>query len=345
MHRDLKPSNVLLAADGPRVIDFGISRAREASILTQSGMIVGTPGSLSPEQARGHPVGPPSDIFSLGGVLTYAATGEGPFGSGPTDAMVYRVVEAEPDLSGVPAELRPIVERCLAKDPAARPAAAELLAELDRLGVDIGVDTPQWLPAAVADSVARYVPAGQPTPVPDPGTSDAATPDPGTSGTPEQPVIAGPTEVLARARAAAGATPAAPAGVTPAAPAGVTAAAPRGARHRRVAARPQAADPGRRRGGGPDDRHRHRGRPVRRLRQGDRQPVPLGPGVPGTRGQLKQRQPVCHAQPHAQRHAGADRLAPADAPRHRARAHTLHRAADHSAEHARGHDRTADDRR
>src|SRR6202041_3537500 len=77
VHRDLKPSNVLLAADGPRVIDFGISRAREASMLTQTGTVMGSPGSLPPEQAEGLVVGPPSDIFSLGGVLTFAATGEG----------------------------------------------------------------------------------------------------------------------------------------------------------------------------------------------------------------------------------------------------------------------------
>ncbi len=161
VHRDLKPSNVLLAADGPRVIDFGISRAREASMLTVSGVIVGTPGFLSPEQAKGRPVGPPSDIFSLGGVLTYAATGTGPFGSGAPDAMVYRVVELEPELSEVPDELRLIIGRCLAKDPAARPTAAELLTELDHLGADIGVATPEWLPAAVADSLARYSPTDE----------------------------------------------------------------------------------------------------------------------------------------------------------------------------------------
>src|SRR6202034_103316 len=83
VHRDLKPSNVLLAHDGPRVIDFGISKAREASMLTSTGRFVGTPGFTSPEQVDGSEVGPPSDIFSLGGVLTYAATGTGPFGEGP----------------------------------------------------------------------------------------------------------------------------------------------------------------------------------------------------------------------------------------------------------------------
>jgi hypothetical protein len=161
VHRDLKPSNVLLAADGPRVIDFGISRAREAAPLTQTGIIIGTPGFFSPEQAAGRVVGPPSDIFSLGGVLTYAATGAGPFGTGPAELLVYRVRELKPELSNVPAELRPIVERCLMKDPAVRPAPADLLAELDRLGVHSGGGTPEWLPAPLADSVRRYTPAGE----------------------------------------------------------------------------------------------------------------------------------------------------------------------------------------
>ena len=92
VHRDLKPSNVLLADDGPRVIDFGISRAAEASMLTQSGTVMGSPGFMSPEQADGREVGPASDVFSLGAVLAFAATGEGPFGTGSTPALIYRVV-------------------------------------------------------------------------------------------------------------------------------------------------------------------------------------------------------------------------------------------------------------
>jgi hypothetical protein len=128
VHRDLKPANVLLAADGPRLIDFGISRAAEASALTHTGLVVGSPGFMSPEQAEGREVGPASDIFSLGAVLAFAATGQGPFGSGSTPALVYRVVHNAPDLDLVPAGIRPVVERCLAKDPAARPTAATLLA-------------------------------------------------------------------------------------------------------------------------------------------------------------------------------------------------------------------------
>ena len=128
VHRDLKPANVLLAEDGPRVIDFGISRAVEASALTHTGLVVGSPGFMSPEQAEGREVGPPSDIFSLGAVLAFAATGQGPFGTGSTPALVYRVVHSLPNLDNLPADVRLLAERCLAKDPAQRPTAAQLLA-------------------------------------------------------------------------------------------------------------------------------------------------------------------------------------------------------------------------
>jgi len=132
VHRDLKPSNVLLTQDGPRVIDFGISQAAwgaEASALTGTGLVVGSPGFMSPEQAEGREVGPPSDIFSLGAVLTFAATGKGPFGSGSTPALVYRVVYQPASLDNVPAEVRALIERCLAKHPGERPSARDVLAE------------------------------------------------------------------------------------------------------------------------------------------------------------------------------------------------------------------------
>jgi len=133
VHRDLKPSNVLLAEDGPRVIDFGISRAAESTMLTQAGLVVGSPGFMSPEQATGREVGPPSDIFTLGAVLAFAATGEGPFGTGTTAALLYRVVHGTPDLDRVPATVRPMIEHCLAKDPGQRPTASQLLAEVGAL--------------------------------------------------------------------------------------------------------------------------------------------------------------------------------------------------------------------
>ena len=128
VHGDLKPSNVLLALDGPRVIDFGISQAAEATPLARAGLVVGTPSFMSPEQAAGKEVGPLSDVFSLGAVLAFAATGRKPFGTGQPAAVLERVVRGPADLRDAPAAVRPLIERCLAKDPGRRPAAAELLA-------------------------------------------------------------------------------------------------------------------------------------------------------------------------------------------------------------------------
>ena len=128
VHGDLKPSNVLLAPDGPRVIDFGISQAAEAAPLARAGLVVGTPSFMAPEQAAGEEVGPRSDVFSLGAVLAFAATGRKPFGAGPPAAVLDRVVRVAADLEDAPAEVRPLIEQCLAKDPLRRPTAAELLA-------------------------------------------------------------------------------------------------------------------------------------------------------------------------------------------------------------------------
>ena len=127
VHRDLKPTNVLLAADGPRVIDFGISRAMEGTAVTASNVIVGTPGFMSPEQSQGLPVGFSSDVFALGSVIAFAVTGTPPFGSGDLVATAYRIVHAQPDLSGMPTSLRNLVASCLAKAPAGRPSLTRLL--------------------------------------------------------------------------------------------------------------------------------------------------------------------------------------------------------------------------
>src|SRR6266851_284430 len=159
VHRDLKPANVLLAQDGPRVIDFGISRAVEASALTHTGLVVGSPGFMSPEQAEGRAVGPPSDIFSLGAVLAFAASGQGPFGSGSTPALVYRVVYSVPSLDLVPAEVRPLVERCLAKDPARRPSAGDLLAAA------AAYPGMGWLPGALTEAFTLGAGAGAGAPM------------------------------------------------------------------------------------------------------------------------------------------------------------------------------------
>jgi Protein kinase domain len=151
IHRDLKPSNVLIADDGPRVIDFGISRAAEASVLTQAGSVMGSPGFMSPEQAEGGEISPASDVFSLGALLTFAATGEGPFGTGSMPALLYRVVHRPPSLDQLPAELRAAVERCLVKDPSQRATTAELLADLGTAG-----PAEDWLPESVAEAVGQF---------------------------------------------------------------------------------------------------------------------------------------------------------------------------------------------
>ncbi|WP_431784447.1 PQQ-binding-like beta-propeller repeat protein [Streptomyces chumphonensis] len=127
VHRDLKPSNVLVTDDGPRVIDFGISVAADDTVLTRTGVLVGTPGFMAPEQLTGAPVGPACDVFALGAVLVFAATGRGPFGGGSPHGLGYRVVHEEPDLSGVPPLITGVVRRCLAKDPADRPAVDAVL--------------------------------------------------------------------------------------------------------------------------------------------------------------------------------------------------------------------------
>src|ERR1700722_2910576 len=153
VHRDLKPSTVLLADDGPRVIDFGISRAAEGTSMTHTGFWLGSPGFMPPEQAEGGGVRPASDIFSLGAVLVFAATGEGPFGTGSTAALVYRVVHSQPNLDRVPDEVRPLAERCLAKDPGERPTAAELLAEVGGVQLASG-----WLPESLTTLADRHSP-------------------------------------------------------------------------------------------------------------------------------------------------------------------------------------------
>ncbi|MER6141235.1 RodZ domain-containing protein [Streptomyces sparsogenes] len=131
VHRDLKPSNILLTDDGPRVIDFGIARAAAGSLRTRTGLTVGTPPFMSPEQVRGGAdIGGASDVFSFGSVMVFTATGHGPFDAEDSFAAAYRVVHEEPDLAGTPDWLRRIVLRCLAKDPARRPTPTELLTEL-----------------------------------------------------------------------------------------------------------------------------------------------------------------------------------------------------------------------
>src|SRR3984885_1399808 len=148
IHRDLKPSNVLLAQDGPRIIDFGISSAAEATSLTGTGYMIGSPGFMSPEQAEGLTVGPASDIFSLAGVLIYAARGVGPFGLGDTASLLYRVVHGSPNIDQVPANIGPLIRRSLSRDAKLRPTATEFLAELSA-AYPSAADLSDWLPPRV----------------------------------------------------------------------------------------------------------------------------------------------------------------------------------------------------
>ncbi len=157
VHRDLKPANVLLAIDGPRVIDFGISRAMEKTAMTASGIVVGTPAFMSPEQAAGGaPVGPASDVFSLGGLIVFASTGTGPFGDGPVLSLLYRVVHAEPVLDAVPPGLRDVAADCLAKKPEDRPTLRQVMdAIATSSGPHAGSLASFW-PETVAGMIRSY---------------------------------------------------------------------------------------------------------------------------------------------------------------------------------------------
>ncbi|MFW6691863.1 bifunctional serine/threonine-protein kinase/ABC transporter substrate-binding protein [Streptomyces sp. MAR4 CNX-425] len=183
LHRDVKPGNVLLALDGPRLIDFGIVRVEGAGALTRSGVVVGTPGYLPPEQAREEKVGPAGDVFSLGCVLAYASCGVRPFGHGLPAGVMFRTVREPADLSEVPEELLEPLTACLAKDPARRPEPAELARWLGGDGVDGG----DWLPPGptrlIAERSARVLDLRDPPP-PASGPGPEAEPTQVTSGTP-----------------------------------------------------------------------------------------------------------------------------------------------------------------
>jgi outer membrane protein assembly factor BamB len=153
VHRDLKPANVLLASDGPRVIDFGISRAVTDSRLTATGAIIGTPSYMSPEQVEGNVAGPASDVFSLGSVLAFAASGMPPFSAGPggsSASVMYRVVHAPPELGMVPAEVRELIQACLAKEAAWRPDLGQVAARSAAAAEYLGMSPVAFWPPEVA---------------------------------------------------------------------------------------------------------------------------------------------------------------------------------------------------
>ncbi|WP_406114099.1 serine/threonine-protein kinase [Streptomyces sp. NBC_01014] len=208
IHRDLKPSNVLLAADGPRVIDFGIARAVDGSRLTQTGVVVGSPGYMPPEQALGRPVDGSGDVFSLGAVLAFAATGRNVFGdSAAPAALLYQVVHEAPDLTGTPQMLTGLIRACLAKDPAQRPSPAEILQSLAPDGT--GAVLADWLPSSVSSTIATHAsrildletPASGNTPVTVPApaapVSQGFGPAPTTLNTPEATAVPVPVPVPA----------------------------------------------------------------------------------------------------------------------------------------------------
>jgi hypothetical protein len=173
IHRDLKPSNVLLAPDGPRVIDFGIARAAEDTELTGTGNRIGSAHYMAPEQVAGEPVTAAADVFALGALAVYAATGRPAFGEGPELAVMYRVRHEAANLSGCPPELRLIAGRCLAKDPADRPSPAEVLAwcRNHTAGRTQQITKP-WLPPALAGALPGHV-APRPVPVSPPTVAAA----------------------------------------------------------------------------------------------------------------------------------------------------------------------------
>ncbi|MFG2648811.1 serine/threonine-protein kinase [Streptomyces sp. NPDC048436] len=168
VHRDLKPSNVLLAADGPRVIDFGISLTSSVtSPHTVTGSVAGTPQFMAPEQASGVAVTAATDVFALGQTAAFAALGEPLYGDGPSVSVLYRIVHSEPDLSLLPAQLRPLFARCLAADPAERATLAEIVEWCrQRLGADAsaGAGPTVWREVA-GPEVAVPAPVPDPTPV------------------------------------------------------------------------------------------------------------------------------------------------------------------------------------
>ncbi|MFD5712761.1 serine/threonine-protein kinase, partial [Streptomyces pharetrae] len=155
VHRDVKPSNVLLTLDGPVLIDFGIARATDGTAsLTSTGVSVGSPGYMSPEQILGKGITGAADVFSLGAVLAYAATGEPPFPGDSSAALLYKVVHEEPRLTGLDGELRDLVAACLAKDPDARPAPGAIAGRLVPEGA-ARLIAGGWLPGPVVEEVSR----------------------------------------------------------------------------------------------------------------------------------------------------------------------------------------------
>ncbi|MET8898873.1 protein kinase [Streptomyces sp. NPDC004538] len=215
VHRDVKPSNVLLTLDGPLLIDFGIARAvggtsrtesgKGTASLTSTGVSVGSPGYMSPEQILGKGVTGAADVFSLGAVLAFAATGTPPFPGDSSAALLYKVVHEEPRLDALDGDLRDLVAACLAKDPAARPAPGEVARRLAPEGAARLVSG-GWLPGALVERVSRSAvqllnleaaDASAPGPVSGPvGFSSPSVGAPDANGGAADPGVFGPAPVM-----------------------------------------------------------------------------------------------------------------------------------------------------
>ena len=186
VHRDLKPSNILLGEDGPYVIDFGIAQASDSTSLTRTGLKVGTPSFMAPEQVRGSLATPAADIWALGAVALYAATGHRAFGEGDTTVVYYRVVHEEPDLSACPPWLFPLVRACLDKDPEARPDLPDVLDFLNEVPTGLRSAATKITPGPAVSPLdeettlrddatvvkAERVSPAEPTPAPDPSAAE-----------------------------------------------------------------------------------------------------------------------------------------------------------------------------
>ncbi|WP_411084686.1 serine/threonine-protein kinase [Streptomyces sp. cmx-18-6] len=162
VHRDLKPSNVMLTSDGPMVIDFGIVRTADASVLTRIGGLMGTVDYMSPEQARGREAGPASDVFSLGCVLAFAATGRPPFGRAAdlgVPAVLMRIVSHEYDLGRVSPDVLPLITACLAQPASDRPSPAQIMEAAAVRSAVASARNGDWLPQVLADAVAQQAEA------------------------------------------------------------------------------------------------------------------------------------------------------------------------------------------
>ena len=202
VHRDLKPSNVMITIDGPRVIDFGIARALETvsdGSITYTGAMVGSPAFMSPEQVRGDRVTPACDIFCLGSVLAYAATGLQPFGAAGSGvhAQMFRIVQEPPDLHAVPQELRGLVAACLVKDPEARPSLAQVQEQVAALGLaGDGFESEPWLPGGMVAQLGRHAVRLLELESAETGTVPVVAPEPGPAGDSGAGSRATPTEVV-----------------------------------------------------------------------------------------------------------------------------------------------------